>query len=89
MKDIFEQLFDKGDAEYLTIDLIDDLLYVVYKATLRPEHRGTVFVTNYFGNWNVSLEKMTVELWDAAGNILASAPIKISLDHTCTNHLTA
>lgn len=85
MKDILYCLFEAG----FVADYIDELLYVIYNATLQTEHRVGLFETHFHGNWNVNFNEMTLELLTTDGDVLGKTTLKISLDHTCTNPPTA
>lgn len=83
-KDIIAALFESGAS---ILDAGE--LYIQVDGTLRQEFRGPRFEHEHTGTFEIDLSSMILRLYGDENNILASAPIKISLDHTCTNPLTA
>lgn len=61
---MFLALFEKVHEAGWEYEQVDDTVYVIHNATLKPEFRIGPFTERYTGDWNVNLEDLSIELID-------------------------
>ena len=77
---VFENTYEAG-WEY---EQVDDTVYVVHNATLKPEFRIGPFTERYTGDWNVNLEDLSIELIDPTAESGTAGGMEFTLTYKPT-----